>query len=287
MTEVKKESVTNIEPVHKIRISKENLSWNTPENLSHKLFSEKADSESYIDTGSITSHAVVSVNNSESVFFQRIRSNNDWIFWTFIVVTLLFVWIQVFYRKYFVSLLNSIASYQASLKLFSEKNVLVKRVSMVLNFIYTISVSLIIFRIIQYLGTKPGNLDKLSLFLIILNLVILFSVIKTLLQKIIGFVFNASFQINEYLHNVYVYNKSLGIILLPIAFAAFYSSAGIAEILLFAAIIFYFLSVLFKIIRGFQIIIKNDVFIFYTILYLCSLEILPLIIGYNYLKTLA
>jgi hypothetical protein len=94
-------------------------------------------------------------------------------------------------------------------------------------------------------------------------------------------------QINEYLHNVYVYNKILGIFLLPITFAAFYTSDNMAEILLIAAILFYIFSLIFKIIRGFQIIIKNDVFIFYSILYLCTLEILPIIIGIKIFKSLA
>jgi len=111
--------------------------------------------------------------------------------------------------------------------------------------------------------------------------------LKVMVQEIIGYVFSRLDQINEYLHNVYVYNKILGIVLLPLSFAAFYTPNRITEILLLMTIVFYLFSVIFKIIRGFQIIIKNDVFILYTILYLCTLEILPILIGYKILKTLA
>jgi hypothetical protein len=140
---------------------------------------------------------------------------------------------------------------------------------------------------IQYLGIESRTFDRFSLFLIILNLIILYSISKALLQKAIGFIFSRLGQINEYLHNVYVYNKILGILLLPLAFAAFYTPDNIAEILLITAILFYFFSLIFKIIRGFKIIIENEVFIFYSILYLCTLEILPIIIGIKIYKSLA
>src|SRR4030042_5712315 len=264
------------------------LSWKTPENFAKEIFSPYTGST--VVYHSFTTDTVVPLSEmkqKESTFFKRLQTNTDWIFWTYIIIALLFVWIQVFYRKYFNNLFNSSINYHMSSKLFKEKNILVKRVSVVLNFIYAVSVSLVIFKFIQYLGFKSDTFDRFSLFLFILNMVILYSMLKLIVQKIIGYVFSRIEQINDYLHNVYVYNKILGIVLLPLSFAAFYTQNRITEILLLITIVFFLFSVLFKIIRGFQIIIKNDVFILYTILYLCTLEILPIMIGYKILKTLA
>jgi len=266
----------------------EKLSWNTAEDFAKKIFSyEKGPADGFHALTNDTSKAFTEIQKRESVFFRRFQVNTDWIFWTYIIIALLFLWIQVFYRKYFTSLFNSSVSYHMSFKLFNEKNILARRVSVVLNFIYAVSLSLVIYKLFQYLGIKSKTFDRFSMFLIILNLIILYSISKTILQKMIGYIFYRLDQINEYLHNVYVYNKILGIFLLPLSFAAFYTPVKITEILLIAAILFYLFSLLFKIIRGFQIIIKNDVFIFYSILYLCTLEILPIFIGYRIFKTLA
>jgi hypothetical protein len=264
------------------------LSFNTPEDFAKLIYTDVSKpAAKYTSFERDTLTTFTEIQQKESTFFKRLQTNTDWIFCTYVIIALLFLWIQVFYRKYFTSLFNSGISYHMSSKLFNERNILARRVSIVLNFIYTVSVSLVIFKIIQYLGVKSDTFDKFSLFLIILNLVILYSISKAVVQKIIGFIFYKLDQINEYLHNVYVYNKILGIFLLPLSFAAFYTPNKITEILLIAAIVFYVLSLVFKIIRGFQIIINNDVFIFYSILYLCTLEILHVIIGYKIFKTLA
>jgi hypothetical protein len=41
------------------------------------------------------------------------------------------------------------------------------------------------------------------------------------------------------------------------------------------------ISYIMRLYRGFQIIIKKDIFLFYLILYLCTLEILPVLLGYK------
>jgi hypothetical protein len=45
-------------------------------------------------------------------------------------------------------------------------------------------------------------------------------------------------------------------------------------------------GIIFKIIRGYQIIIRKDVLFIYLILYLCTLEILPLLLGYKVFMSL-
>jgi hypothetical protein len=264
------------------------LSWNKPENFAKEIFSPGAGTLTI--NHAYTGDTVTSFEETRQkggTFYKRFQTNTDWIFWTYIIIVLLFVWIQVFYRKYITGLFNSGISYHVSYKLHSDKNAVSRRISVVLNFIYTISFSLLLFKFVQYLGVRSKAFNGFSLFLLVLNLVILFSLSKVILQKLIGFVFDRLELINEYLHHVYVFNKILGIILLPLSFAAFYTPENITEILLLATIVIYILSVLFKIIRGFQIIINHDIFILYTILYLCTLEILPIIIGYKILKSLA
>ena len=266
----------------------EELSWNTPGDFANRIFTyEMVKEDQFQGLSNDTLSTYAEVQGKKSTFYKRFQANIDWIFWTYVIIALLFLWIQIFYRKYYNGLFNSSVSYHMSSKLFNERNIMARRVSVVLNFIYTVSVSLIIFRMFQYLGIKSRTFDRFSLFLIILNLIILYSLSKAIFQKIIGFVFYRLDQINEYLHNVYVYNKILGIFLLPLTFAAFYTPDNIAEILLVAAILFYIFSLIFKVIRGFQIIFKNDVLIFYSILYLCTLEILPVIIGIKLFKSLA
>ncbi len=274
-----KDSITN---PHKI-------TWNSLDEFAQFLYRHEKNFKIDQDSAGYDSLQLTNVNiqNENSHFIHRNGIHTDWIFWTYIILAFLFVWIQVFYRKYLLKLFNSIFSFQASSKLFNEKNILARRVSVVLNFVYTISISLIIFKITQYYKLKPTIFDKLSFFLLILNFMIIFSILKSLIQKLIGYIFDRLNQINEYLHNVYVFNKSLGIVIIPLSFASFYTQNRISETLFIIVAGIYILSLFLKIIRGFQIILKHDIFILYSILYLCTLEILPVLIGYKFIKTLS
>jgi hypothetical protein len=46
------------------------------------------------------------------------------------------------------------------------------------------------------------------------------------------------------------------------------------------------MAFIWKAIRGYQIIKRKDIAIFYLILYLCTLEILPLLLGYKFVTSL-
>ncbi|MFO7655764.1 MAG: DUF4271 domain-containing protein [Bacteroidales bacterium] len=263
------------------------IAWKSNNDFSNFLYHDTTGlmSESYRD--SVATIPVIQFEKRQTAFFkERLELNIDWVFWIFIIVAFLFIWIQLFYRKYVVNLFNSVVSFQASSKLYNEKNIVIRRVSLVLNFIFVISISLLLLRISVFYNQIPEEYDKISFFLIVLNILILYMVVKTILVKLVGYIFLQGNLVNDYLHNANIYNKSLGIILIPFLFASFYTNSKVAEILLYIIVLIYFFSLIFKIIRGFQIIIKYDIFIFYSILYLCTLEILPLLVGYKLIKSL-
>ena len=260
--------------------------WNTPEKLIGELFSSNAETHHLPADSSGYTNEIKEINPVfKEPFLKRTGISPDWIFWTFIIIIFLFLWIRVFYRKYMGLLFGSTVSYQISSKLFNERNVLTRRVSFVLNFVYTLSLSMFIYKGLINYGFDVEETDRLSFFLVILNVIILFSIGKVILHRITGFIFDNAKIVNEYLHNIYLINKSTGIVLLPITFITFYSSLHQPGLIIVAGIVILIISLFIKIIRSFQIIIKNEIFIFYPILYLCTLEILPILVGIKFLKT--
>jgi hypothetical protein len=91
---------------------------------------------------------------------------------------------------------------------------------------------------------------------------------------------------SEYIHNTFVINKGMGIALFPLVIMAHYFPKQLIPMVLTLGIIIYIMAFIFKSIRAYQIIIRKDVLIFYLILYLCTLEILPLLLGYKVVTSL-
>jgi hypothetical protein len=217
---------------------------------------------------------------------DRVHHNGNWIMLIFITIILLFIWIKIFYNKFFTILSNSIASYQLSAKVFHEKNVLLKRVSMVLDVIYLIVLAVFLYEYFTFRNRTLLQMTSFNLFLLLFNIIILFTLTRGLIIKLFNFLFQTESIVSEYVHNNFIVNKSIGIILFPVVFAACYMPESAVHMMLWAGALMLGAGIIFKIIRGYQIIIRKDVLFIYLILYLCTLEILPLLLGYKVFMSL-
>jgi hypothetical protein len=207
--------------------------------------------------------------------------SNDWLLGFFIFITLLFLWVKIFYKKYFSLLLGSLLSYQLSLKLFREKNILTRRVSFVLNFIYSVVLAVFILRTLEFYEIKIFNFNTFETLLLLINLVIIISIVRLLILNFVGIIFNSAQIFNEYIHNNYIINKNMGLILFPLLIMQVYINEKIKGVFIITGISLIIILYIMRLYRGFQIIIKKDIFLFYLILYLCTLEIFPLLLGYK------
>jgi hypothetical protein len=243
----------------------------------------KKNQKTAVQNNSLVS-GLVSVNAKESATIrlqERFLGYGNWFFLVLLFILLLFIWIKVFYNKFFSFIANSLVSYQLSAKLFNERNFLLRRVSLVLNVIYHFVLAIFIFEVFTYYKIYPLKLNSYNLFLFILNVLILFTLARTILLGLFNSLFQTAPIVTEYVHNNFIVNKSLGIALFPVVICICYFPDQLTVILYFTGIFLIGIGILFKIIRGYQIIIRRDILFSYLILYLCTLEILPLFIGYK------
>jgi len=212
---------------------------------------------------------------------ERETGNHDWLLGIFLFITFLFIWIRLFYGRFFSVLLNAFSSLQLAIKLFRERNILQSRVSIVIDFIYLLALSLFLFVLSAHFGWLSGKRESIYVFLAIFNVVVLYAVLRSVVLKITGFVFDNGAVFAEYTHHVYVINKVAGIFLFPVVVLSHYLPDAIVPVLQWTGILLCVGAFIFKIIRSYQIIIRKHIPLFYLFLYLCTLEILPLLLGYK------
>jgi hypothetical protein len=212
---------------------------------------------------------------------NRVLTNIDWFLGIFLIITFLFIWIRIFYSKFFAILGNALISFQISATMFREKNALLHRVSLVLDFIYMMVISVFLFELSEYFRISIPGTSRFNLFLMFLNIIIIYSLFRNIILRLTGFLFLVESLLSEYLHNIFVINKGMGIALFPVVIMAHYLPVGLAPLVLVLGILLFLSALILKSIRAYQIIMHKDVFILYLILYLCTLEILPLLLGYK------
>jgi hypothetical protein len=230
--------------------------------------------------------AAVSVKPVGVTPLYRFQRQQDWLLGIFLLLTLLFIWIRIFYGKFFSTLANALISFQISAKLFREKNVLLHRVSIVLDFIYILVLSVFIFEVAVHFGLVEAEITPFNLFLIFLNIAILYTLLRIAVLRITGNLFQNRSTFMEYIHNTFVINKGTGIALFPVVIMAHYLPESLVEPVIVLGMMIFAAAFIFKGIRAYQIIIRKDIILFYLILYFCTLEILPLLLGFKFVISL-
>jgi hypothetical protein len=230
----------------------------------------------------------VDVSPAKNIYFEPCvvhRSNLNWTLILCLICISLILGIKRYYEKFMIQAVNSIFNFQLAEKTLREKNVLARRAFFIMNLnyllVFSLFISLVLFSL-NFKITSKYYLDYLIIAIGVLSVLL----IRLGVIYLNGYLFQMMPITLEYIHNIYLINKNLGIVLLPLLFASIYTSPVLSKILLTASFALVSFAALFKIIRGFQIIIKNGVLLFYSILYLCTLELLPLVIGSKLLITL-
>lgn len=210
----------------------------------------------------------------------------EWVFGITILSSVLFIVLRIYFQKYLSSVVTSAINIQIAEKLMREKNVIIRRVFALLNLNFAISSSLFIYLILSKFNIDISIDNSLIRFLIILFILAVFLFIRFLIILSIGGIFNSIKLFKEYLHNTYLINKNLGLYLLPLVISAFYLKQPFSDIAFYVSLVLVAISVLYKYIRAVQIIMRYNIFLFYTILYLCTLEILPVLVGIKFVLSL-
>lgn len=209
---------------------------------------------------------------------QYYRSELNWTLIIGLISILLLLTIKTNYQKFLNQVISTLINSQLARKMFFEKNILIRRTFLLLNLNFIIILSLFFLLLAVTFEFEITNNHILD-YLLILSGVIGIILIRYLVFYLTGILFNQLHTVNEYIYNKYLFNKNIGLFLIPVVFTSVYVTPVIAKILLVASLCLLILITIIKIFRGFKIILKNGVLLFYTILYLCTLELLPLVLG--------
>jgi len=116
-------------------------------------------------------------------------------------------------------------------------------------------------------------------FLLILGVLTVFFVVRILLINLAKWTFRTNKETSEYNTNTMIFSIVIGMFLVPSVFLIYYLQNPFSEFLLYFVLIIIAILILYRTFRSFLIGISsqgND--LYYFILYLCTIEILPLVV---------
>lgn len=206
------------------------------------------------------------------------RQIPDWFFIIALGILSIFAWIRVTYGKYLNNLWISSYSYQLAWKAYSERGVVEKRFGMGLDVLYIVNGSLFLYLLTVFLtpGTFKGRSWQVIGFAFLLLLSLM--VIRMFVMHLTGYLFARKELFSMFLYHFFLYNKVIGIVLLPFLITLPFTRGLFQEILIFTGITSIVIIHFARLFRAGIYLLKNVVLLFYLILYLCILEILPILV---------
>ena len=211
------------------------------------------------------------------------RSNPDWLVGVVVLIFFLFATVRLIFNKYLSQLLHSTINYSTFTRLFRERYFNLLHASFRLDLIFNLTLALFGYQFLSAYKLNMGFNKSYSVFLACFALIVIYFLAKRIVYFILGVLTENKAEVQEYIFSITVFNRALGVFLLPVTALIAFIPIKKVEILLFFGLAIILIFYVLSLSRGIKIFLKKQFSILYLILYLCTLEFLPLLLIYNLL----
>jgi hypothetical protein len=214
-----------------------------------------------------------------------INSENNAILVLIISSFILLAWIKVSFGKYINQLLRAVLNYSEAYKLYRDYNTLVERVYLILNIIFTLSGGLFCYQLLKFYKPNLIGSNHFYVLLACFGFILAIYIFKFSINKVLGFILDQVQTFDEYLHSSFIYFKVSGLFLLPLISIISFISDNYRFPFIVIGLIIFFVLYFISIYRATRIMLQKGILLFYWILYLCTVEFLPVILFYKYFNS--
>ena len=190
----------------------------------------------------------------------------------------LLVFIKYYFRKNLLETIQSIFSYRQAMRMYEERRESDRQADFLSNILFIWIAGIFISMVVHFFGPGPlwnNHILSVLFFSVVTGLLY---ILKALLWNILGFIFMVQAFSRIYIYNMFLFNRNTGLLIFPLVTVIPFVSDEIMPIVIYSVIVAVAISYIFKLLRIIQIISGLNISVFYFILYLCALEILPLLL---------
>lgn len=207
--------------------------------------------------------------------------------WVFVALVSVFVLLLSTRRinpKKLGTYLSASYNRRALNEIFNEENILTSPFSLMMFVAFCLTGSLFITKLVG-VSTLFGFTALQAFGIVALGLFVVYT-FKILAIQFIGLVFRQNGVAKQYAFNVYLLNNILGLILIPIVAIAYYSGQPADTWALYIGSALFALFFVLRFLKSLSIEgVIAPVNLMYLFLYLCTLEILPLLVAIKVVNT--
>ena len=220
------------------------------------------------------------------VDIPRKQLSEDWMFYMALLLLILLTIIRFGYAKEFDDLLSVFKNLGPTQQMYRELETGVSFGTVLLNLFAVIVLSFYIFLLISYYNLIP-QLEGWLIMIISLIVISLFLFLRYVSLKLASFLLPFRKEIDLYNFYEIQVNQVLGVILFPLILLIAFSISPFKEIAFYSSLLIVAFFIFLRYLKGFNIGINYfGRHLFHFLLYICALEIAPVLIIIRLLQSL-
>lgn len=224
----------------------------------------------------------LSENNKESVLKEKVPLQEDWFIAILTISVLVAGLARLFWRRYMNNILQSVV-YKSTMGKLDVHNVSNFYPSFVLGSLFFFNSSVFIYQVLAINNRQFLTFHSWGIIPIVLVFLLVLFSLKVLVYRLVSHVFETKNQVREYLMGSSVMSKAFSLLIIPVIVMIPFVDSTLQSLFVKAGFGLFILLYLIQLARGVRIILSNTFSVYYIILYLCALEILPLTILFKVL----
>lgn len=190
----------------------------------------------------------------------------------------MFVWLYISNSKRLNQIVKGLYVGRYANQLAREEISIGNRVVIFLSALFVLTLTLFFYQAVKYFGFLQ-EANSVGAFFIIALIIFFIYGVKLLVIRAVGFVFETQKEIREYMISVFLFCNTLGLFLLPIVICLAFLKQVNSSVFIYSGIAIIAVFLFTRLVRGLIIGFNSTrVSKFYLFLYLCTLEIAPLVI---------
>lgn len=213
--------------------------------------------------------------------FLMQESSHTWYFYLFMLLFVTYALARALLGRLSSSAFMATIKYSLAASMYNDNSQLQRQRDNVLYVFYFISMGFFSMLCMEKWEKTVFELVDFELFIFSSGAIFILFYLRIFTLNTIGYIFDKRELFKEYLYQSYSYNKLMGIVFLPLNFVIVFTIGFIHEIAVYFSLSILIVLVVFKLFRAVVFSIKKHIFNFYLFLYLCALELVPLLLLYK------
>lgn len=213
---------------------------------------------------------------------EKKRISKSFLFYSMCIMVFFFALLKTFYSRYFNDIFRVFFNTSLRQSQITDQLIQAKLPSLFFNIFFLLTGGFYIFLLLSHLGYVQ-NINDIKVLLSCIAVLTIIYICKYIILKFTGWITGYKNEADTYIFIIYLINKIIAIVLIPVIIIMAFSDAPLAKLVVIFSYLIILMMMVLRFFRSYSIL-QNRIQVqrLHFFLYIIGIELLPLLLIYKY-----